>query len=30
MLTVYYILIGNIAFFLAALVLGIWSRAHRA
>ncbi|MBK6647797.1 MAG: hypothetical protein IPG44_18980 [Anaerolineales bacterium] len=30
MFTVYYILIGNLAFFIAALVLGVWLRAHRA
>lgn len=29
MFTVYYTLIGNLAFFLAALVLGAWLRSHR-
>ncbi|MCC6501112.1 MAG: hypothetical protein IT313_12675 [Anaerolineales bacterium] len=30
MFTVYYVLIGIAAFFIAALVLGIWLRAHRS
>ncbi len=30
MFTVYYILIGIVTFFLAALVLGIWLHAHRS
>ena len=29
MFTVYYILIGIITFFIAALVLGAWLRGHR-
>jgi protein-S-isoprenylcysteine O-methyltransferase Ste14 len=29
MFTVYYVILGTIAFFIAALVLGIWLRAHR-
>jgi protein-S-isoprenylcysteine O-methyltransferase Ste14 len=29
MFTVYYVILGAIAFFIAALVLGIWLRAHR-
>ncbi|MDP1548095.1 MAG: methyltransferase [Anaerolineales bacterium] len=30
MFTVYYVLIGIITFFIAALVLGVWLRAHRS
>ena len=30
MFTVYYVLIGIVAFFIAALVLGAWLRGHRA
>ncbi len=30
MFTVYYVLIGIVTFFIAALVLGLWLRAHRS